>query len=193
VFNSLRLAKEGHDVVQLPDPTPILPYLGLFTIVALKSQNFCIATLHLPPLFILENNHFVIAPDGTSPMDENVARIFDAAVITADSQNSAGWIPLSPEDTEFNEQRYWRLPVKFEAILAALFSRIANSPFGGCEEVRMAQTIFCMLRLQGLQLQDIGGGGPGHGGGSGRGGGPSGGQADSLLYQLLSRVWGVFA
>jgi hypothetical protein len=138
----------------VPDPTPILPYLGLFTIEILKPEylnHCCIPTLHLPTLSILENNRFIIAPDGTSPADENVARIFDAAAITDKSQKSAGWIPLSPEDPEFDQQYYWRLTVDVEVVLAALFAQTATfTPFGRSNKVHTAQAIFCMLGLQGL-------------------------------------------
>ncbi|KAM6502735.1 hypothetical protein JOM56_002712 [Amanita muscaria] len=131
VFDLLRRAAEGH-VVNLPiDPTAILPYVPLFVIVILKPEQLggrCISTLHLPPLSILEGNRFVLAPNGTLPTDQNVARIFDVlGIAAAKPPKSAGWIPLSLVDAEFNQQRYWRLPVNAEAILAMLFSRISTA------------------------------------------------------------------
>ena len=169
----------GH-AVTLPDPTSILPFLGLFTIVILKPEGLLgcrIPTLHLPPLSILQDNHFAFAPAGTLPGDENVARIFDVlGMIGLDPvPESCGMIPLSPEYPEFEQQRYWRLILPPEAILAALMTRITIGTFEG-EEIRLAQEIYHTLRLEALAHgPDCGGrSGGGSGGGSGQGHGSSG-------------------
>lgn len=110
MFELLRHAKLGEGV-ELPDPTTILPFLGLFTIVILKPEQLVgcfICTQHLPALSILQDNNFVLAPNGTSPADENAARIFDVLeIVNGDPQISLGLIPLSPEIPEFHQQRYW--------------------------------------------------------------------------------------
>jgi hypothetical protein len=109
------------------------PFLGLFALVVLKPGplvgcDICIK--HLPVLSILQDNKFIRAPDGTSPADENVARIFDAPEVARENpQISLGVIPLSPEAAEFHQQRYWQLTLKPEVVLAALISRIAGGIF----------------------------------------------------------------
>jgi hypothetical protein len=167
--------------VALPDPTTILPFLGLFSIVVLKPKQLVrcdICTKHLPVLSILQDNKFVRAPDGTSPADENVARIFDVLEVARDNpQISLGLIPLSPESAEFPQQRYWQLTLKPEVVLAALIPRIADGTFE-VDEIGVAQAIYYTLglrRLERLGLSVPGLGGPGGGGGSGRGGGSGGG------------------
>lgn len=85
MFDLFRLATTGADV-PLPDPSSILPYLGLFTLAILDPDNVygChISTQHVPPLSILRNKHFEDAPEGTSPVDDNVARIFDVLAFVA--------------------------------------------------------------------------------------------------------------
>jgi hypothetical protein len=178
VFALFQLAMAGY-AVTLPDPTSILPFLGLFTIVILKPGDLlgcCIPTLHLPALSILQDNHFALAPAGTLPGGENVARIFDVlGMIGLDSiPDSFGAIPLSPEYPEFGQQRYWRLTLPPEAILAALIARVAMSIFEG-EEIHLAQEIYYTLGLEALARVPHGGGGPSGGGGPDRGGGSGGG------------------
>jgi hypothetical protein len=125
---------------------------------------------HLPQLSILQDNHFVPAPDGTSPTSENVARIFDAlAVADTSPPLSLSYIPLLPGDPEF-QHRYWRLPVKVEAVLVALLERVGSS-WSTCEEIRCVQDISNILNLQRLGLSMTA---PPDGGGLSSGGRPSG-------------------
>jgi len=130
VFGLLALGRIGD--VALPDVTPILPYLGLFSIVVLRPRDTAgcsILTPHLPALSILQNNQFVPAPDGTSPADQNAARIIDVQAITTDPPESLGMIPLSPTAAEFAHRRYWRLPVNTGGVLATLIPRLAEDVF----------------------------------------------------------------
>jgi hypothetical protein len=147
------------DTVTLPDLMSILPYLGLVAVVILRPDDTvgcAISTQHLPPLSILQNNHFVPAPEGASPAAQNVARIFDViAVATALPQKSPGIIPLSSEDPEFQQQRYWRLSVKTEAVLATLFRRIGNVMHYSSAEIDCAQKIFSVLCLQSHGLEVV--------------------------------------
>lgn len=170
----------GHDVPALPDPRPILPFLQLFTIVILKPGSLlgrCLLTLHLPALSILQDDHFVLAPDGTLPGDENVARIFDVLEMTRIGLDpvpeSLGVIPLSSEHPEFTQQRYWRLTLPTEAILAALIARVATGTFES-EEILVARAIYHKLSLEIVEAKLHGGGGPSSGSGPGRGGGRGG-------------------
>ncbi|KAF5382097.1 hypothetical protein D9615_004218 [Tricholomella constricta] len=183
VFSLLRQAMTGA-IVALPDPAPILPFLGLFSIVILKPEGLVrrrISTQHLPALSILQDNRFMLAPDGTPPEGANVARIFDVLATGAldPVPVSQGMIPLSAEDPEFRQRRYWRLTVLPEAILTALMARNSLGTFRG-EEIDVATRIYHILSLEAMQRNQLGpaggggpgdGGGPGHGGGPGRGGG----------------------
>lgn len=104
------LNASGGCSVDLPDPTAVLPYLGLFTLVILtpeKVKGHEIATTHLPNLSILSNGNFIPAPDA-SPTAPNVAHIFDVfATIHDNPPKQRGHIPLSSQDPKFRQQRYW--------------------------------------------------------------------------------------
>ena len=168
MFALLWQAMAGEDV-PLPNPMPILPYLDLFTIVILRPQSLIesfINTRHLPALSILQGNRFEFAPDGTLPGDENVARIFDVECLNNQhpAPVSLGGIPLSPEDPDFAQQHYWRLPLPTEVILAALINQVERGDFES-EEIRVAQAIYHRLMLERLELGDDGGAGPSHSGG----------------------------
>jgi hypothetical protein len=132
----LRLAMTG-STVPLPDLTPILPYLGLYTIVVLipdKVHRHCIPTMHLPTLTIIRNRLFVPAPRRTSATKPDVARIFDVlALVGTDPPISMSFVPLSPQHIEFNQQRYWRLPAYPEAIFVALNDRVGRRSFDAVE------------------------------------------------------------
>ena len=171
--------------VPLPNPMPILPYLGLFTIIILRQQSLIesfINTQHLPALSILQENRFEFAPDGTLPGDKNVARIFDVEWLHNQhpAPVSLGGVPLLPEDPDFAQQHYWHLPSQTEAILAVLIDQVGRGGNFQSEEICVAQAIYHRLMLDDLEPRDDGGagpsegggpsGGPGHGHGSGHGG-----------------------
>ncbi|KIM79552.1 hypothetical protein PILCRDRAFT_823471 [Piloderma croceum F 1598] len=185
VFDLLVDANEGRNV-DLPDPTAILPYLGLFTLVVLTPEDLKgheIATTHLPDLSIFDNRHFTLDPNA-SPTAPNVARIFDVMdIIRFNPPKKTGHIPLSSQDPEFRQQRYWRLPTKIGVVLATFIERIGFVNYGS-EEISLAQTIRDILSLacQGLTVVDpshsrSGGGSSGSGmsGGCGSSTGPAGG------------------
>lgn len=141
----------------LPDPSSILPYLGLFTLAILDPDNVygChISTQHVPPLSILRNKHFEDAPEGTSPVDDNVARIFDVlAFVAPGPPMSHGVIPLSPGNDIFEQKRYWRLPVSIEGVFAALIARLGYHPYRSREAAR-ARKISNILLLRYLDTID---------------------------------------
>lgn len=149
VFSLFRDAVRGEDVSEsLPDPTPILPFLWLSTIVILKPESVlrrCIVTDSLPALSILQNNQFTFASNGTLPGDANVARVFDVLELNP-VPNSYGRIPLSLEDPGFREQRYWRLTLSMEAILAALMAQVGTGVFES-QEIRVVQAIYRDLMI----------------------------------------------
>ncbi|KAF5386270.1 hypothetical protein D9615_002208 [Tricholomella constricta] len=186
VFEFLECAMTG-DVVPLPDPTPILPYLGLFSLVVLSPEVVVgrhLSTQHLPELSILRRGRFHPAPDGTHPADEHVARIFDVmAVASANPPLSPGTIPLSATDPDFQQHRYWRVPVNLGAIFTALAVRVIMKS-SECDEIIRTQAIVALLQLRVAEtkLSRREAGGPSGGGGY-KGGGGSGighdGSADS--------------
>src|ERR1700722_17787239 len=135
--------------VDLPDPKSILPYVGLFTIVVLTPELLhgkFITTHYLPVLSISQGGDFVRAPPGTSPTDSNTARIFDVfSLIRMDTIHDPttifhGIIPLSPQFPQFQQQRYWRLPVNPGVILAGLMSRLVARCYDS-EEIGLTQQI----------------------------------------------------
>jgi hypothetical protein len=190
VSQLLLLAREGNGV-DLPDPHSNLPCLKLFSLVTLNPkavQGRRIPILHQPPLSILTNNDFVPPPPDTPPDSPNVARIFDVlALVSADPQLNEASIPLTNKDPDFEQQRYWRLPVKCEAVLAALFQRLPLGSYtGDCQEIHYSLHIRDILSLHSrvemviipdLYFPQDGGGEPGDGdapGGAGQSGGGSG-------------------
>lgn len=124
--------------VKLPNPKVISPYIGLFTMITINPTavaGFTIQTPHLPDLSIIRGKKFVDAPPNTSPTSEKVARIFEPLAVDDDKTPSYSRIPLSPEEQDFTETRYWRLPVPAAAIFSALLERLANDS-SGCEDIR---------------------------------------------------------
>lgn len=104
----------------------------------------CIPTLHLPAISTLQNNQFVSAPDVTLPDDKNAARIFDVLEIIG-----RGPVPMSPECPEFGQQRYWRLVLPPDAILAGLIAQTGTgiNGYNEAKETRFAQQICHLLNL----------------------------------------------
>jgi len=156
VFTLLQLAKAGH-TTPLPDPTSILPYLNLFTIVVLRPESLVgcrISTLHLPAISTLVNNQFLPAPDGTSADDENAVRIYDflelvSRLDTRPASMSPGQIPLSPKYSDFGQRRYWRLALPLDAVLAALITQTTVGPGTyDSEEIRLVQSIYHTLNQE---------------------------------------------
>ena len=155
--------------VGLPNPTAIIPYIGLFTLVTLDpttTARHMMTTPYLPGLSIIRNNKFKEAPANTSATAKNVARIFDSLDIQEDTFNF-GRVPLVPGVAAFKEKRYWRIPVFAGAIFAALMPQLPND-LSKCKDIVLARRIVAHLELNSSG-----------GGGRGRGGGPSGGRGSS--------------
>jgi hypothetical protein len=177
VFHLLAEAVNGVSV-SLPNPKPIIPYVGLFTMITINPHEVAeneISTMYLPHLSIVRGDKFIRAPANATAATRNVARIFDPLALRGDSPKNLGIIPLSPQSEGFGEQRYWRLPVPAEAIFAALIERL-HYDSSECEDIILANNIRDILNLQshGEFLQDNAGDGSGHR----RGGSPSGSRGD---------------
>jgi hypothetical protein len=176
--------------VSLPDPSSVSPYLGLYTMVTLRPSKVSqtrIATTHFPRLSVLRGSTFVKAPARTLATSEKAARIFDASAIDDTTPINDGHVPISPQDSRFKEQRYWRIPVAPGAIFSAFLGRL-DLDYSQCEEVNLGRFIRSALEREefvddsqpgGSKQSDgrRGGrrGGRG-GGGGGRGGGGRGGR-----------------
>ncbi len=145
----------------------MLLYLDLFSLVILKPTavtGLRIPTLYHPELFALQNNQF--RPTRTRAAS---TLIFDVMATAGNTTVSLGLIPLSPEQPEFNVQRYWRLPINTEIILAILLDRNSVVPLpiqNQSRELALARRISARLHLQG----GGGRGGCGHAGGGGNNG-----------------------
>jgi hypothetical protein len=69
----------------LPDAEPVLPYIGLYTLIRLRDPNTLpaheqmlgITTPHLPQLPVFQSGGFLVAPPGISPSSPSTARVFD--------------------------------------------------------------------------------------------------------------------
>jgi hypothetical protein len=144
---------------EISDPSPILPYIGLYTMVHLKPDELVgldLLTARLPELSILSNHQWIPAPAHTSPSAPNTARIFDArALATTPGPRRPSHIPLSADDPGFFDRQFWRLPLAaFGGILSAIMLRAANSPSHADNELRLARSLLNYLSLQkdGLEL-----------------------------------------
>jgi len=177
VFDLLFNASQGK-TVSLPDPKPILPYLGLYTVVTLnpeREESAQLPTPHMPHLSILRRGRFIRASARTSATAENVARVFDPLAVDHCTPQNCDTIPLSPKHPQFKEQRYWRLPIPAPAVFAALVARLQYD-LSGCKDIELATFIRDTLslgRIGGIvALDPKDGSGPSGGGrrGGGRGG-----------------------
>ena len=129
--------------VGLPNPAAIIPYIGLFTLVTLDPTTVVrhtMVTPYLPGLSIIHNNKFEEAPANTSATAKNIARIFDSLDIEEGTPFNFGRVPLAPGVAEFEEKRYWRIPVFAGAIFAALMARLLND-WSECEDIVLARRI----------------------------------------------------
>jgi hypothetical protein len=138
--------------VDLPDPTSVLPYIGLYTVVPLRPKELYglqRLTPLLPGLSIVSGRRFVPAPPGTQPNAPNVARIFDIMSLNTTSTwspDTLGRIPFSPFHGEFEEQYYWRLPMKPGVVLSDLMASVMDlDPH--CMEIELTQVIYSLLTL----------------------------------------------
>lgn len=155
VISLLFSSPEGH--IDLPDPTPILPYLGLYTLVILKPdelRRLQLITPHLPGLSILQGANFVSAPPDTSPDAPNTARIFDVVHAPPNGPDDIlGRIPLSNIYPSFTEKRYWRIPVQFEVILSMFLQHVSHITITDSEEIRNAQVIRSTILLRKMKTK----------------------------------------
>lgn len=110
---------------------------------------------HQPDLSVLEGSQFISAPADTLPNAPGAARIFDVLAISDDLPKTYYSIPLSPQHAEFTHQRYWRIPVKPEVVLMMLMDRIMRVPESGCDEIKQARVIYCILHLNKSGVHEI--------------------------------------
>ncbi|KAH9986856.1 hypothetical protein BJV77DRAFT_1027728 [Russula vinacea] len=140
VFRLLGDWTPGTTIDALPDTKPIEPYLGLFSLVILNPSRLVGMTL---------GGRFTRAGKSVakSAAAGNLACIFDSLALADNAPERLGTIPLSPEQPTFQHVRYWRIPVKMEAIFVALEDRVGRMTYAS-EEITCTQNIFCILALQ---------------------------------------------
>jgi len=137
----------------LPDLSAILPYIGLYTIVHLKStelRDVTYCTPFSPPLSILRNGQWENAPTRTASTAPNVAYIFDPLAVYATGQRpSPSLIPLHPDHRDYPQKRYWRLPrTSLGGILSAVVLCAINSPSTADDELEMVRVLHRLLTLK---------------------------------------------
>ena len=140
--------------VDLPDPSLIIPFLGLYSLVILSPGQVTglqLVTPRLPKIFQRDGRHFISAPDGTLPNAPGVARIFDVLGRDDDSEYVYGRIPLSPSFSDFPERRLWWLPAQLGVVLAMLLERVPLAE-SKCSEVELARGILAAIELKRLEF-----------------------------------------
>ncbi len=139
---------------QLPDAAAILPYVGLYTIVYLKStelQDVTISSSYFPPLSFLHSGQWGNAPNRTSSRPStasDVAHIFDSLAINAGQKPSPGLIPLSI-DPHHPHKQYWRIPKASPGgMLSAIVLRSLSSTDEMLGIVRYLHALLILLLIQ---------------------------------------------
>jgi hypothetical protein len=168
-----------HNLQGLPDPSAILPYIGLYTIVYLKPEELrdvTISTSFFPPVYILSNGLWQMAPNQTVLTGPTVAHIFDPLTVNTSRQHpSPGLIPLHSDQAQFARKQYWRLQnASLEGILSAVVFRAILNP-SHTDELELAKDLHCILthrRPLGVDAVPSGEGGEGRSGGKGEQGTP---------------------
>jgi len=142
---------------KLPNPMPILPFLGLYSLVPLRIEELASSDIKLltplrPDLSVYREGHWLISLfNKVLPDNALTARIYDAASLSPDQflSNSFGIIPLVEKDPEFDKNHFWRLPVDLGVVLAAFLDRAIVVPDGwGTYHVRLAKSIYARLYVQ---------------------------------------------
>jgi len=166
----------------LPDPSSILPYIGLYTIVHLKAtqlRNVDFMAGYFPPPSVLRNGRWEDARTRSTSTGPNVARIFDSLAVNDSGQRpSPGLIPLHPDHPHYSPKQYWHLPkTSLGGILSAVVLRAMNSPSTADDELEMVRALHMLLRRRRMGGVDAGPSGPSgedhrenEGGGGRRGG-----------------------
>lgn len=149
LYEVFTLLKQGQ-TTELPDPTHILPYLGLYSLILPdggERQPMELVTPFLPGRVILRKGQFTPAPEVTPDNDPRMARIFDPAAVGQIQRlrHQIGIIPLYKQDPEFDCNRYWRLPLDPGVVLVGLMSPYYT--FRDCLEGKLAKAIEDLLKL----------------------------------------------
>jgi hypothetical protein len=136
----------------IPDPSLVLPYIGLYSMVHLKPdelEELILVIPVFPHLSILRDNQWVPPPSEATPATQHVARIFDARSLPARGFDiSLSFVPLYAGHPQFRETRYWRLPkATLEGVLSAVMLRAVVGPTIG-DELLIAKALYGWLIYQ---------------------------------------------
>jgi len=159
----LDLLRSG-DVEDLPDASQILPYLDLFTVVALQSAptvGMVVSAYAEPRRFIFRNGDFQATRAAlTNP---NVIQLFE--VVNNPPLVHGPFIGFDPNSPKY----YWRLPIDAEIILAMVICRFYDT-MREWEELQLIQQIHTQLLIRNNFIEIGRGRGDGNGDrGDGRG------------------------
>jgi hypothetical protein len=135
--------------VNVPDPTPVLPYLNLFSLVSLATEKLEGAQMSMHDevkVSQLLDGHWSVVPSLSAPRSPTIAIIDDATALPCSFYGSSGVHVLSAKDTL--SPHYWYLPAGITLILAYLLHHVAHpNPFSESEEVQLAIQLRALLML----------------------------------------------
>ena len=138
----------------IPYPRFVLPFLGLYTLVALNPQRLENVEFHIyrdAEVSELLDGCWTIVPPNSTPSSSITARIHDATALLPTDHDPGCDLQLStmPE----NEQRYWRLPIEVTLILTYLLYSVAHLGKSDIEELRLAIELRSLLSLHSVKYQ----------------------------------------
>ncbi len=145
----LDLIREG-DVENLPDPSQILTYLDLFTVVALQSAptvGRAIAAYAKPQRLIFRDGDFWNTRAAlTNP---NVIQMFNVVEIGNNNPPlvHGPFIQFYPDSPQY----HWQLPIAAEIVLAMVISRSPNT-IDDWEELQLIEQIHSKLLIRATSL-----------------------------------------
>ena len=120
-------------------------------------QGVTLPSTFFPPLSIVHNGKWEIAPHWTVPLAPNAAHIFDSLAINGlDQCPSPGFIPLHPDDPQYSQKRYWQLQnINFGGVLTAIILHGVLTPYTN-DELKMVKVLFSLLTISKLGGVDTG-------------------------------------
>jgi hypothetical protein len=134
--------------VNVPDPTPVLPYLNLFSLISLAPEKLEGAQMSIHDevkVSQLLDGHRSIFPSLATPSSQTTAIIHDATALPRSFYGSSGVHVLSAKDTL---SHYLRLPAGITPILTYLLHHVAHpNPFSKSKEVQLAIQLCTFLML----------------------------------------------
>lgn len=176
----------------IPDPQSILPYLGIYTLVALNPEKLQHTDFHVfmePDASELCDGHWTTIALPHVTCSQITAQIHDATSLHHTDHNKGCDIELAGMPD--NEQRYWRLPTEITPILTYLLYSVANLTESNVKEIQLAielhglLTIHCIKNKGSSHSPHVRGGNPDVGSKRGRDQSPGSSGAPKRARQSL--------